>query len=115
MADFSRTHRLVRDRLLGALSVIFAVYMGYLAHSDGVALGPSIFYGLLAFVIVGIALLVLRGLIYPVILAALVIWLFAHYGYGWAEDIVSYVSQLCHVAYVESLKLFKSADATIRA
>ena len=113
MASASYTHRKIRDRMSAAVCIIFALYMGYLAHRDGVALAPSIFYGLIAFVLLAIVLMVLRSFIYALILAALVVWLAAYMGFDWADRLIAYVHQLLTFGYQESLKLFLSAEKPI--
>lgn len=113
MAGSAYTHRMIRDRLSAAICIIFAAYMGYLAHSDGVALAPSIFYGVAAFVLLAVVLMVLRNFIYALIIAALIVWGAHHMGYGWADQIVNYVEQLLELGYRESLNLFLSADKPI--
>ncbi|AJY47378.1 hypothetical protein [Martelella endophytica] len=107
------THRIIRDRVSAAVSIIFGVYMGYLAHGDGVALGPSIFFGLIAFVILAVVLMVLRSFVYAVLIAALLVWLAARMGFGWADQLIAYIEQLCRLGYSESLKLFMSTDRNL--
>ncbi|TCT43012.1 hypothetical protein EDC90_100319 [Martelella mediterranea] len=104
---------MIRDRVSAAVCIIFAAYMGYLAHSDGVALAPSIFYGIAAFVLLAVILMVLRSFVYALIIAALVVWVAHRMGYGWADQIVNYVEQLLELGYRESLKLFLSAEKPI--
>lgn len=113
MSTASYTHRKVRDRVSAALCVIFALYMGYLAHRDGVALAPSIFYGLIAFVLLAIVLMVLRSFVYALILAALIVWLSSYLGFDWADRLIRYVHQLATFGYQESLKLFMEAKKPI--
>lgn len=113
MSTASYTHRRIRDRMSAAICVIFALYMGYLAHSDGVAMAPSIFYGLIAFVLLAIVLMVLRSFVYAVIIAALLIWLAAYMGFEWADHLIAYFHQLMTFGYQESLKLFLAAEKPI--
>ena len=113
MASASYTHRKIRNRLSAAVCIIFALYMGYLAHQDGVALAPSIFYGLIAFVLLAIVLMVLRSFIYALIIAALLVWLAAYMGFDWADRLIAYVDQLLTLGYQESLKLFMEAKEPI--
>ncbi|WP_152534528.1 hypothetical protein [Martelella sp. AD-3] len=113
MASSGYTHRMIRDRLSAAVCIIFGIYMGYLAHSDGVALTPSLFYGLVAFVLLAMLLMILRNFIYALILAGLIVWLAAYLGFGWADQLIAYVEQLLRLGYQESLKLFMSAEQPI--
>ena len=113
MSTAAYTHRKIRDRLSAAICIIFAFYMGYLAHSDGVALAPSIFYGLIAFVLLAVVLMVLRSFVYALIIAALLVWLAAYMGFDWADRLIAYVHQLVTLGYQESLKLFMAAEKPI--
>nr|WP_272210514.1 hypothetical protein [Marinicella sp. W31]MDC2876407.1 hypothetical protein [Marinicella sp. W31] len=113
MASSSYTHRMIRDRLSAAICIIFGVYMGYLAHSDGVALAPSLFYGLIAFVLLAMLLMILRNFVYGLILAGLIVWLAAYLGFSWADQLIGYIEQLLQLGYQESLKLFMAAEKPI--
>lgn len=115
MADLAYTHRRIRDRVSAAICIIFAAYMGYLAHRDGVALAPSVFYGIIAFVLLAVVLMVLRSFIYALIIAALIVWIAARMDYTWAREVVDYIDQLLRLGYHESLKLFLSAERPINA
>ena len=107
------THRVIRDRLSAALCIIFGLYMGYIAHGDGVALAPSMFFGLIAFVLLAIVLMVLRSFVYALLIAALIVWIASRMGYGWADDIINYADQLVSIGYHEALKLFLTAEKPI--